>query len=305
MTTLSPTELFARSKKKFELALARLRREHIDLALLSFQGSLEDALRGYLALRQNLSAQRDWETVLNELREDMQEPLLRHEVDRLLRVKQLQERIAQGESVTLTKDTLVAYKDFVADLLRRYGVAVAISDETHVPFQTQPAAFERHDRNVLDRLPKLRERYAVLQRIPLVTVVIIVVLCILGASVTAIVATLPRQSSPVVEQTTTASSLTETQPSSPQQTVPPLPIQPTSDGLAVGQFAFVRNDVESGLALREQPGTAADVPVQVYLKAGTQVLVVDGPVELDGYTWWLVRAANQQGWCAGEFLVVE
>lgn len=305
MTTLSPTEFFARSKKKFELALSRLRREHIDLALLSFQGSLEDALRGYLALRQNPSAQRDWETVLNELREDMQEPLLRHEVDRLLRVKQLQERIAQGESVTLTQDTLSAYKDFVADLLRRYGVAVAVSDDTHVPFQTEQATFERRDGNVLDRLPKLREQYAVLQRIPLVTVMIIVVLCILGASVTAIITTLPRQTPPAAEQTTTVSPLAETQPSSPQQTPPPLPIQPASDGLAVGQFAFVRDDVEDGLALREQPGTAVDVPVQVYLKAGTQVLVVDGPVDADGYTWWLVRAANQQGWCAGEFLVVQ
>jgi len=35
--------------------------------------------------------------------------------------------------------------------------------------------------------------------------------------------------------------------------------------------------------------------------------VMDGPVELDGYTWWLLQAPydpNVQGWAVADFMIV-
>ncbi len=59
-----------------------------------------------------------------------------------------------------------------------------------------------------------------------------------------------------------------------------------------------------GLALRAAPSSNPDVPIQTYLSGNTAVQVLDGPIEADGYTWWQVHAANQEDWCAGEFLEV-
>ncbi|NNJ12005.1 SH3 domain-containing protein [Chloroflexales bacterium ZM16-3] len=77
-------------------------------------------------------------------------------------------------------------------------------------------------------------------------------------------------------------------------------ITPTaaSGDLAVGRSARVNTEIP--LNLRESPGTNTNIAM--ILEPDTLVTVVEGPIERDGFTWWKVRAANQEGWCAGEYL---
>jgi hypothetical protein len=72
-------------------------------------------------------------------------------------------------------------------------------------------------------------------------------------------------------------------------------------GLAVGSRAYVRSNIP-GLNLRARAGTDEAIPILLALTPGTAVEVVAGPVETDGFTWWQVRVASIDGWCAGQFL---
>jgi hypothetical protein len=76
--------------------------------------------------------------------------------------------------------------------------------------------------------------------------------------------------------------------------------QSSPGGLAVGRSARVVAEIP--LNLRERPGTDPTIPILLSLQLGTHVEVVDGPIQADGLSWWKVRAANQDGWCAGQYL---
>ncbi len=86
----------------------------------------------------------------------------------------------------------------------------------------------------------------------------------------------------------------------PVVTATPTPAQAPA-ALAVGVTAEVSAG-GAGLNLREGPGLTFQV-VEL-LPEGTRVEVVDGPQEVDGYTWWRVRRLDtgREGWAAGEFL---
>lgn len=75
-------------------------------------------------------------------------------------------------------------------------------------------------------------------------------------------------------------------------------------GLAIGAAAWVREEGGKNLRRRSAPGTSSDVIDS--LPPGTQVAVLGGPVEADGYHWWQVRVGDgREGWVAGEELVVK
>jgi hypothetical protein len=83
------------------------------------------------------------------------------------------------------------------------------------------------------------------------------------------------------------------------------PAAPASiHGLVVGAAAWVREEGGKGLRRRSAPGLSSDVLDA--LEPGTQLAILDGPSEVDGYHWWQVRAADgREGWVAGEELVVK
>ncbi|RME86106.1 MAG: SH3 domain-containing protein, partial [Caldilineae bacterium] len=54
------------------------------------------------------------------------------------------------------------------------------------------------------------------------------------------------------------------------------------------------------LKVRRSPGLSGTVIIGLF--PGTEVLILSGPVELDGYTWWMVETEEVRGWVAGEFL---
>ena len=83
-------------------------------------------------------------------------------------------------------------------------------------------------------------------------------------------------------------------------------IAPPSDTIAVGGYARVA--ASAGLSFRQTPGTGGAL-IQV-LDAGTVLEVIDGPEEVDGYTWWQLRKSDdeQEGWSAagsGEDIFLE
>jgi len=71
----------------------------------------------------------------------------------------------------------------------------------------------------------------------------------------------------------------------------------TTGNFAVGDAVRV---VDGALNLRAQPDLSADV---LRVMADNEALLIqDGPVQADGYTWYRVRNYAGEGWAAGEFL---
>lgn len=72
--------------------------------------------------------------------------------------------------------------------------------------------------------------------------------------------------------------------------------------LAVGVTAWVRNAGGKNLRLRDKPGLQSNAFAG--LPPGTQMTLLDGPVQDDGYPWWHVRVSDgREGWVAGTELV--
>lgn len=91
---------------------------------------------------------------------------------------------------------------------------------------------------------------------------------------------------------------TATLAATPQATASPTA---PAGALAPGLGARVSAGIP-GLNLRERPGVDPTIPILLALQPGTDVAVVEGPVQADGLEWWKVRVANIEGWCAGQYL---
>jgi hypothetical protein len=103
---------------------------------------------------------------------------------------------------------------------------------------------------------------------------------------------------------TPASVITQT----PTATVV-LPIEGTPEPtplteIAPGATVVVQGTLGVGLNLREQPSTYSAVVDGV--DEGTELAVIEGPHEADGYVWWKLRAPNgAEGWGAANWLVLK
>lgn len=93
-----------------------------------------------------------------------------------------------------------------------------------------------------------------------------------------------------------------------QPTITPSPT-PTSifflpaDTIGVGAYVQVIGTEGAGLRMRADPGLNSAIN---FTALDSEVfLVIDGPVNLDGYTWWQLEAPydrTRNGWSAGDFL---
>jgi hypothetical protein len=76
-------------------------------------------------------------------------------------------------------------------------------------------------------------------------------------------------------------------------------------GIGIGTYVQISGTQGAGLRIRSQPGLQGK---QLFLGFDTEVYtVIDGPRELDGYTWYDLAAINDQtraGWAASNFLTV-
>jgi hypothetical protein len=279
----TPTELMQRSKEKFVLGQARLRREQIELTLLSLYGSLDDGLRAYLLLHGTAVAPDNWLDLIPLLREDARHPLTRDEAHQLQRIHNLHSQISRGEAITLAAESADAYQQFAAALLLRYGVTVvaheigghtaALTEAEHWwrP-ATRPGFLRRHRR-------PLRRTLAAL--LALGAVVGIALVLLLNP---------PAALEPWLQPGDTSTRQTAATPG------------PTASALLPGRTAFVRADLGRDMALYDEPGASDAESIQLYLRPDTAVQIIDGPVEINGTTWWQVRALNMSGWCRETWL---
>lgn len=109
-----------------------------------------------------------------------------------------------------------------------------------------------------------------------------------------------RDSSPAeVQQVATAPAAAPTaRPTRvPTPTAAPTVTPTPPPSLAVGGRARVVNLNGSPLRAREGPGLNSGVVARI--PEGSEVTLRDGPVEADGYSWWLVEAEVGSGWAAG------
>jgi len=74
-----------------------------------------------------------------------------------------------------------------------------------------------------------------------------------------------------------------------------------SSALEIGGFARVVNTGGQSLRARLEPNTSSDVVAG--FPQGSRLLIIDGPVVSNGFTWWKVRSENNaEGWCADQWL---
>jgi hypothetical protein len=89
---------------------------------------------------------------------------------------------------------------------------------------------------------------------------------------------------------------------SPTEKAPPAPPPGT---VVMGGYVQITGTGGSGLNLRSEPGLGGAVQ---YLGLESEVFIVrDGPVELDGFTWWYLAGffdESRNGWGAANYLEV-
>jgi hypothetical protein len=88
-------------------------------------------------------------------------------------------------------------------------------------------------------------------------------------------------------------------PTSSQQVPPP------SSNIAIGDYVQVSGTGGDGLRLHKEAGVSSEVR---YIAIEAQLfLVKDGPIDSDGYIWWLLQdpyTENTEGWGVGNYLVI-
>jgi len=73
--------------------------------------------------------------------------------------------------------------------------------------------------------------------------------------------------------------------------------------IGVGAFVQVTGTEGAGLRMRAEPGL--NTQVNFTALDSELFLVIDGPIEVDGYIWWHLESPydeNRNGWSAGDFL---
>ncbi|MDX9990703.1 MAG: hypothetical protein RBS68_01520 [Anaerolineales bacterium] len=84
----------------------------------------------------------------------------------------------------------------------------------------------------------------------------------------------------------------------PNLTPTPIPGQ-----VMIGSYVQVAQTGGQGLRIRANPGLKGEF---LFLGLDSEMFIIrDGPVELDGYTWWLMTAPydeQRSGWAASSFL---
>lgn len=79
---------------------------------------------------------------------------------------------------------------------------------------------------------------------------------------------------------------------------------PPGQNLSIGSSVRIEGTGGSGLRLRSEAGLNGRI--QYLIHDGEEVIIDDGPEEIDGYTWWHVRSPNDttiSGWGVANYMV--
>jgi hypothetical protein len=82
-------------------------------------------------------------------------------------------------------------------------------------------------------------------------------------------------------------------------------VTPQPGEIYPGAFVKITGTGGDGLRLRMEPGLESEI---LWIGEEAEVLSVqDGPVEADGFTWWLLVSSadnSRQGWAVSDYLIV-
>ncbi|MBK9713366.1 MAG: SH3 domain-containing protein [Kouleothrix sp.] len=88
-------------------------------------------------------------------------------------------------------------------------------------------------------------------------------------------------------------------PAAPSATAPASVAVP-GEVLQVGDIVRVVNTGGQGLRVRDIPSREGAILIK--FAEGSSVQIIEGPKQADGRTWWKVKGASGEGWCAADFL---
>jgi len=111
-----------------------------------------------------------------------------------------------------------------------------------------------------------------------------------------------RQAMPTATQKPTAAPVVPTPTATVVLPGGPTTQPPTFTEIAPGATVIVT--AVGGLNLRVQPSTGATVVITV--KEGSSLVVLEGPQEGGGFTWWKLRTTDgKEGWGAAQYLTLK
>jgi len=96
---------------------------------------------------------------------------------------------------------------------------------------------------------------------------------------------------------------TSTSTPAPTPTETPIPTPTASPEIGVGRYVCVSGTEGAGVSLRQEPDVNSARIAVGY--EGDVFIVLDGPRQVGGYTWWLVRDPEDEarrGWAVGNYL---
>ncbi|GAB4509086.1 MAG: hypothetical protein OHK0046_03410 [Anaerolineae bacterium] len=89
-------------------------------------------------------------------------------------------------------------------------------------------------------------------------------------------------------------------------TLPPVIFTPTPRSISIGERVLVIDVGDQQLNVRDNPGVAG-TSILFRVVEGTEFVIVDGPRQADGLTWWRIQSPlnqSQIGWAASNYLEI-
>lgn len=292
---------------KLELGLQRLAKAGTDadmlgLALQSIHGALEDTFRSQLAADTHVpEAQRtdfldpkkvQWRDLLDAMM--LYRDLSQADRNLIWRTNGTRTRVAHGGRFSGSRADVEAYAALAQRLCGYTPPGPAATPAAPRPRPPAAPAKAQPGRQPAPTaapaiLPAIRSRPAPQQRSPIGWLAIAgVSLLLLALALITLVRNAALVPLLAVQPAAATAGLATLAPPSPAPVGTSMP----------PRVATVRAD--GGLHIRATPQETA--PLLFTADDGTQVTVVDGPVNGTLHTWWYVDVGGRQGWCAGEYL---
>ncbi len=180
------------------------------------------------------------------------------------------------------------------------GVADAEQDDLNLFYYQHYYHYRRGYDKARRRVKVARSNLLSGNRLLIVLAGIMVVAAFVLASIYGQAGTATSETAPNTRSALDASPIRTPRPTAtprPTSTATPVPATPTTaEGLRPNGQAQVVN--LGGATLLGRSGPGINEPVQTRFAEGSQVTILEGPVEADGYVWWRIENETGSGWSA-------
>jgi Bacterial SH3 domain len=299
--------------EKLELGLQRMAKAGDDpdllgLALQSIHGALEDTFRARLAADPHMpSEQREavldpkrvqWKDLLDAMQ--LYGDLSAHDRELIWRANGQRTRVAHGGRYGGTRAELARYASLAQQLCGYTVPAKPLKVPAESPAKTLRPAGEKSTPRVgtSTEAPNIPRAVRAHMPTPMPRTrigwwsIVLAVALLVGLASFVVLRSAARPLAQLAAAPANPSTLAEATATAPTAN-PPTPATPRAATVNAPDGLNIRRDHSSRAAILGA------------LPHGTHVAVLGGPVDADGRTWWQIAANDQQGWCAGEYLIFE